>query len=127
MSITVDANGYDVAKGTCVSMWAYLMKGKYDDQLEFPFRGTVKIELLNQLEDNNHHKGSYTYEGVEDGNMRVTVGDMTKSANGVPEFIRHTDLEHNAAKNCCYLKDDCLVFRIYVEIPSYKPWLQCTA
>ena len=33
-----------------------LMKGENDDHLTWPFTGTVLIELLNQLEDKNHHK-----------------------------------------------------------------------
>ena len=126
MIINVDANGYDDCEGTHVSVWAYLMKGKYDDQLEFPFLGTVTFELLNQMVDKIHHKRSYRYKGSDDSNQRVILGDMALEAQGIHAFIRHTDLEHNVANNCCYLKDDCLVFRIYVEVPSYKPWLQCT-
>ena len=55
MLINIDANGYRDNKGTHVSVWVYLMRGEYDDQLEFPFKGTIKFELLNQLEDKNHH------------------------------------------------------------------------
>ena len=43
------------------------MKGEYDDQLEFPFQGTIKIELLNQLQNRNHHQ-----QGSRLGAERVT-------------------------------------------------------
>ncbi len=127
MVFWVNANGFDKYKGTHVSVWVVLMRGDYDDQLEFPFKGTVTFELLNQLEDNNHHTASYTFEGTQDSSKRVIDREMSTSANGVHAFISHGNLGHNTTENCqCqYLKDDCLVFRVSVEVPSYKPWLQC--
>ncbi len=126
MVINIDANGYDMHKGTHVSVWVYLMRGEYDDQLEFPFKGTIKFELLNQLEDKNHHCKSYTHDG-----KRVIDQERSNEGFSVPAFIPHgdlgfNDLGFNATKNCQYLKDDCLVFRISVDVPSYKPWLLCT-
>ena len=127
MAINVDTNGYGSYKGSHISVWAYLMKGEYDDQLEFPFMGTFVFELLNQLENKHHHKDSYTFDGTEDGSKRVTDSDRVGEAIGIYAFIPHSELGFNRLKNCQYLKDDCLVFRIYVEMPSYKPWLQCTS
>ena len=102
------------------------MEGKYDDDLEFPFKGTITFELLNQLKDENHYKKSYTFRGTENASKRVTGQERSGSGFGVG-FIPHIGLGFNAAKSCQYLKDDCLVFCIYAEVPSYKPWLQCTA
>ncbi len=124
--INIDANGYNEHKGTHVSVWVYLMRGEYDDQLEFPFKGTIKFELLNQLEDKNHHCESYTHDGTLDCSKRVIDGERSNGAQGVQDFISHKDLGHNTTKNCQYLQDDCLVFRISVDVPSYKPWLLCT-
>ncbi len=126
MVICIDANGDGDNKGTHVSVWVYLMRGEYDDQLEFPFKGTIKFELLNQLEDKNHHCESYTHDGTEDCSKRVIDGERSDAAEGEPAFIPHGDLGHNATKNCQYLLDDCLVFRVSVDVSSYKPWLQCT-
>ncbi len=126
MAISIDANGNRANEGTHVSVWVYLMSGEYDDQLEFPFKGTVKFELLNQLEDKNHHCKSYTHNGTRSSSKRVIDREMSDNGSGVPAFIPHVDLGFNTTKNCQYLKDDCLVFRISVDVPSYKPWLQCT-
>ena len=112
---------------THISVWAHLMKGEYDNDLEFPFEGTITFELLNQLEDKHHHKDSYTYDGTEDGSKRITDKERADDECGIEDFIPYSELEFNAAKNCQYLKDDCLVFRIYAEVSSHKPWLQCTA
>ena len=49
----VDANGYDKGAGTHVSLYAYLMKGRNDDNLPWPFTEKITIKLLNQLADEN--------------------------------------------------------------------------
>ena len=125
LTICVDANGNNKYNGTHVSVWVYLMKGEYDGQLEFPFKGTITIELLNQLDDNNHHSKSFTHDGTLDTSERVMYSDKSSTAQGIPDFIPYKDLSYNVIKNCQYLKDDCLVFRVSVNVPSYKPWLHC--
>ena len=126
LAICVNANGYAEFYDTHVSVWAFLMRGENDEELEFPFLGSVTFELLNQLEDKNHYKKICKYYRYDNGNQRVTDGDRAATGRGVGGFIRHSALKYKEVKNCCYLKNDCLVFRIYVEVPSYKPWLQCT-
>ena len=49
MCIKVDADGNDDGAGTHVSVYAYLMRGRNDDNLSWPFTGEVTITLLNQL------------------------------------------------------------------------------
>ena len=125
MCICVYANGAGGdGKGTHVSVYAFLMKGDNDDSLTWPFTGTVKIELLNQLEDTNHH--TYTIGPFSaDFGGRVVKGERGKGG-GMPQFIRHAKLDYNSDKNCQYLKDDTLIFRVTVQVSDYKPWLECT-
>ena len=110
-------NGYSNAKGTHVSVYAFLEKGKYDDHLTWPFTGTITTELLNQLEDKNHFSRELTIytKREKDGNI-LGRGVCT-------HFISHT---YKSGKNCQYLKDDTLVFRVSINIPDHKPWLDCT-
>ena len=54
MCLNVIANGLDDGKGTHVSVYACLMRGKFDDTLKWPFQDHVTIAMLNQLEGNNH-------------------------------------------------------------------------
>ena len=127
MCISVDANGIGSVKGTHVSVYAHLMKGDNDDSLTWPFTGTVTYELLNQLEDKNHQ--TYTIAPFPADNDKVS-GRVVNGERGVgwgcPKFIPPTELDYNADKNCQYLKNDTLIFRVSVEIPDYKPWLECT-
>ena len=126
MCVEVDANGSYNGEGTHVSVYAYLMKGDNDDSLTWPFTGTVTVELLNQLEDKNHHKDTFTFPPDDDEvSGRVVTGERGEGW-GETQFIPHTDLGYQPDKNCQYLKDDTLVFRVSAEAPDYKPWLECT-
>ncbi len=125
LCICVYANGYGYGKGTHVSVFSHLIKGDNDDSLSWPFTGTVTIELLNQLEDKNHHKVTLTYL-AEGGVSQRVVDDEIGGGWGRPHFIFHTDLDYNVDENTQYLKDDTLVFRVSAEAPDYKPWLEPT-
>jgi TNF receptor-associated factor 4 len=124
MCISVSANGHKEGKGTHVSIYAYLMKGENDDHLPWPFTGTVTVELLNQLEDKNHHSQNVTFLPAEASSQQIVIGERSSNGYGIPCYISHSALGYNAAKNCQYLKDDCLYFRIKANArSSSKPWL----
>ena len=118
MYIRVDTNGYGNGIGTHVSVFTELLEGRYDNQLHWPFVGTVTYELLNQLGDDNHHKRDITYDASDD--MRVG------SSKGRSKFLPHSSLSHNPATNTQYLLDDILYFRVSVKVDNHKPWLACT-
>ena len=60
MRLTVDATGNGNGEGTRVSVFLHVMEGTHDDELQqsghWPLRGTFTIELLNQLNDYDHHR-----------------------------------------------------------------------
>ena len=124
MCISIYANGHRDGKGTHVSVFTCLMKGENDDHLPWPFTGTVTVELLNQLEDDNHDWVDMTFPPDEDASQRVLNKEAPIEGWGEQQFIPHSDLGYNAAENYQYLKDDSLYFRISVEAKSStKPWL----
>ena len=114
MCLNVDANGYGDGEGTHVSVWAYLMRGEFDDNLKWPFQGGVTVAMLNQLEDGNHTTETIRFTTTTEAKYvgRVTGRERAPSGLGSPTFIAHTDLDYNPVKNCQYLKYDCLHFRI---------------
>ena len=123
MCISVYANGVCAGNGTHVSVFAYLMEGDNDDSLTWPFTGSVTFELLNQLEDKNHNTLTGPFPADDEASVRVMKGERG-TGWGKRQFIPHTELEHKPAKNCQYLKNDTLVFRVSVDVP--KSWLMCT-
>lgn len=117
MTFRVDSNGYGSGKGTHVSVSAYIIKGKYDAELKWPFVGKIHFILMNQLEDNNHHQ--MTTELSMANNAHVGG-----PAWGKTQFILHSELEYNRESNTQYLKDDTLYFRVFVEVAERRPWLE---
>ena len=113
MYLRVDANGYGGGKGTHVSIHITLMRGDNDDNLKWPFKGTIKVSLLNQLEDGQHHtRDVWPPDAPEAVSGRVTEGDRADRGYGQPQFISHRDLKYKGDNNCQYLRDDTLFFRV---------------
>ena len=126
--IRVYANGDGDGEGTHVSVFVYLMCGKNDDNLSWPFKGEVTITLLNQLQDKNHYTNTVTYQRRknDEANRRIIGRDRGSVGYGWAKFISHNRLYYHAKQNCQYLKDDCLYFRITAKAPDpVKPWLTC--
>ena len=114
MCLEVHLNGYGSGKGTHISVYVCLMKGDNDDNLKFPFKGRIVVSLLNQLEDKNHLIKEPWRPEVnvsETSSGRVTVGERG-IGRGYGKFIPLDDLNYNSDKNCQYLKNDCLFFRV---------------
>ena len=121
MAIRVDTNGNGNSKGTHVSIFAPILKGKYDTELRWPFVGEVTFTLLNQLEDKNHET---LILNLDAGDNAMAHGP-TGTAWGTSAFTPHSKLAHDLVKNTQYLKDDTLYFRVSVEVSDHKPWLEC--
>ena len=115
--LEVHPNGNGEGSGSHLSVYARLVRGEYDDELEWPFEGNIRVELLNWREDKNHH--SYTIPlnryTDPDGIAISRVTDLNKSA-GYPKFISHADLA--STTNTEYLCEDYLKLRFSVEVYS---------
>ena len=116
--INVYVNGRGAGKGTHITFSTKLLEGRHDDQLHWPFMGTVTYELLNQLADDTHHSGMIQHNASHD----MQVG----SRRGFIKFLSHSSLSHDPATNTQYLLDDTLYFRVSVTVANHKPWLVCT-
>ena len=122
MCVRVYASGGD-GEGTHVSVAAFLMKGDNDDSLRWPFTGTVTLEMLNQIEDKNHQKATITFSADNEASKRVLEG-REELWRG---YDFHLDLTYQSDKNCQYLKQDTIVFRVSVQATTdYKYWLEPT-
>ena len=109
-----------------ISVYAYLMLGAFDEDLNWPFRGNVTIELINQAESSRlnpvafvssrkkSHVRSFDFAETRDSrvNRRVTMSKRAKSGKVIHHFIAHSALDYDAVKGTQYLKDDSLKFRI---------------
>ena len=115
MCLRVYANGFGDGKGTHVSVYTHLMKSKNDDILKWPFRGTITVTLLNQLQPNNHHSHVNNYNEKTPEGTSGRVRERRSAGWGKPKFILHTNLSHNTEKNIVYLQNDCLYFSVDIK------------
>ena len=101
-------------EGTHVTIYIGMMKGEFDDQLDWPFRGKIEIQLLNQERDEGHHTGTLDFEGkyLIETAKRVTKGDVSKERAALFDFISHGDLRPKYLNN-----NNSLKFRIDTIIP----------
>jgi len=114
MCLGVYAAGVETGKGTHVSAGVFLMKGPYDNELEqsghFPVRGTFTIELLNQLNDENHHSVDVEFGNNGDTYNKLVDNNISSRGWGRQQFISHVTLASHV--NNGYLIDDRLYFRV---------------
>jgi TNF receptor-associated factor 4 len=126
MCLRVYTNGCSDVRGTHISLYVYLMKGEHDNQLEWPFRGTIHIEILNQLGDNHHYSEKITFNSKELKNYNSRVkfpNNLGLTGLGKSKFISQDELEPTTDHQ--YLLDDSLYFRVNrIEVHSIsRPWL----
>ena len=107
MCLSVIANGEGELEGKCVSILLHMTKGKFDDLHQWPFRGIIVVQLLDQNEDKHWTKELHiTDEAPDEMANRVIDGEMSKKGWGRFEFIAHDDLKKG------YLKNNRLCFRV---------------
>ena len=114
-SFYTSRRGYNMAveihtKNGEIEAFVQMKPGSHDSKLRWPFMGKVTIELLNQLEDQNHVK-------LKESTERINRRGQTR-------LLINYCLPQDVINTC--LKDDTLFFRVTVEAFSHKSWLECT-
>ena len=106
--LCIVANGEGPAEGHYTSVLIHMMKGEFDDQLKWPFRGIITVMLVDQEGGEDHwsqevHITKRTPDEVAD---RVIQGERTKKGWGLFQYIPQSKLQPK------YLKNDRLCFQI---------------
>ena len=111
LCIRVGPNGTGEGEGTHVSVYIYLMQGPFDDQLKWPFRGEITIQIVNQAGDHSHVKRAIRFSDETQGKhgARVIGKKRSETGWGHHTFLAHTDVGYNAAKKTQYLKDKIII------------------
>ena len=114
MCLRVSAKGQGRGKGTHVSIFVHLMRGEHDDYLMWPFRGDIRISVLNQRREEGYWAKTIPFDdgSDDDASRRVTGCGRAMTGFGSSTFIAHSALGYNPANNTQYLKNDCLKLRV---------------
>ena len=116
MCLRVTANGQGSGRGTHITVAVYLMKGEFDDQLEWPFRGDITIQLLNQQGDPGHFTRTI-YQAIAE-RSEAAAGEKFISAWCIRQFKSHSEI----IPKC--LKDDSLTFHVSTAVRRLSEPLQ---
>ena len=115
MFMKVYANGYIHGEGyeNSISVALYLMKSEHDERLTWPMKGTVNIQLLNILVDEDHSRVvEFKFNGRDQKMCSVTNGRCAERASWAHKFIALDNLSYNQHRRHQYLKDNCIYFRV---------------
>ena len=112
MCLAVNANGRGSGADTHVTVIVYLMRGEYDDNLVWPFRGDVTLHLVNCNVDEGHVEWTAHFEegDPDDVGGRVMEGERAPRGWGWDQFISHSALGYG--RNIEFLDKDVLEFRV---------------
>ena len=104
MCLNIHANGHNSSKGTHIAVFLYVMRGQFDDELEWPFCGSFTVELVNQKsteEHNNNLQKVYVFNETKPYRMtnRVLNRERAKVGLGYDAFTSHGNLWPKYLKN----------------------------
>lgn len=117
--ISVYPNGYNEATNHYLSVYIDVEEPPRSSLLQWPFKGTVTVEILNQVSNHSHYKRS-----VE---SFVPRSNHPEIAAEFVHLICHSSVEAPSRGGCQYLLGDTLYFRVTVLSASTKPWLECSS
>ena len=113
LQLRVDANGFASGKDTHISVGVRLMKGEYDETLNWPLNSEITIQLLNWREDKAHVEMIVDHYNAPIAYRTRVIDEGTAPGSLLePQVIPHKDLEYNADNNTEYLHNDTLCFRV---------------
>lgn len=112
MCVSVYAGGCSVGEGTHVSVLVHFLRGEFDDNLQWPFQGSVQLSLLNERRDSGHFCAEIKFDSeVTSVDCGRVVGSCERTGgHGQPLFIEHNELGYNPNKDSQYLSYDRLRF-----------------
>ena len=90
-----------------IGAYLHLMEGEYDDQLYWPVKVKVQLELLNQNGDHHHVVRTVNMKWNKD--ERDTWGVIDASEMKYPDLEKSSD-------GVQYMMNDCFKFRVHITI-----------
>ena len=127
--LMVYPNGRNHFKGRSVSLFAHISKGDYDNQLKFPFRGKIVVQIVNHLDANKKHVEKMIeftdktdpeerYGARVTGLTTIFGSGHSHQGYGYHDMLRHEFLESDEVHNTQYLLNDTVIVRV-TEIEEY--------
>ena len=94
MCLWVDVGGNGQGKGIYISVFLSVLKGEHDNNLSWPFKGSIAVQLMNQAEKKSHHIEVIKYHDSTPKASAGRIMDEGRKAKpwGKGKFIRHEEI-----------------------------------
>ena len=114
LQLRANANGYGSGKGTHLSLFVCLMKGEYDDELSWPFSGSIRVQLMNWSSDSHHEEKTIPHHRAPlECQVRVVDGIRAPGGLGYGQFISHTKVVDCSNDSIQFINEDKVCFQIF--------------
>lgn len=104
-------NGDGAGRGTHLSFFFVLMKGEYDDILQWPFRQKVTLTLIDQKTCVKHLADAFRPDPTSISFQKPT--NIMNVASGCPLFVAHSKLE---GSDELYLRNNIIYLKLTVDL-----------
>ena len=84
-------------KGTHLSLYFYIMKGPFDDILEWPFKHDVEFSLIDQKSGHAHYTWTSRYSDDPDHIAFTKPVNHENGGYGIPTFMKLEEISTNPA------------------------------
>lgn len=114
--------------GDFLSAFLYIASGPNDNELVWPFSGTIlTIQLVNQYQNSEHHSKDVKWNSaVESAAVKPVEGSINVTGLGFRKFINHSELEGpHSTFDREFIHNDCLFVRVS-RVSVTKQWFVCT-
>ena len=95
MAVTVFPNGLGIDRGTQLSLGVRLERGEFDDQLRWPFKGKVTVQVYNFTTE-KWSNGKTIVLSEEECGIKVVqrcLDVQTHGSSKCPNFVSHSELQ----------------------------------
>ena len=115
LCVRLNLNGVDVGTGTHLSLFVHFMRGDYDSLLEWPFRGSISLSIMDQSTIPTMPKQHITETLVANQSL-VAFQRPTTYRNlkgfGYVQFSQLSDLDSH---DNIYIREDTVVIKAEVK------------
>ena len=101
-----------LTEGEELGIYTYIVPGEYDNCLKWPFKGTIRVEVLNQLKDENHFSYIFDYSNASPHQCCRATRLMSESLHSMHPGLPKSAL--TSKNGTCYIKNNCLLVKVTV-------------
>ena len=106
MQITVFPYGRYGSKGSHVAVYAHILRGEYDNQLNWPFQGRLTVHLISQKPSYSNHIRHIVYDDSVSSKYSGRCLDGSPSLDfGIDQFLPFSSVQY-------YASNDTLTFEL---------------